>query len=191
MRRLICWQIVTLLVCWPSLLLGHTTVVEIINLGCQTSYQVAQQLAPLSARLVSIGGYLDVVPVVYGQASPWPALVYLSLPPRYRQVGAQALFQAQVVDGLTLRTVSATCVVVNRALPDYTVAECQRQAGSAYPRVRLQHVMQLLHHLYQDPKAVVRFPLFIIEKDHRVQSIVGRGLYPSVDELIHEVIRRV
>lgn len=166
-------------------------VVELFNFYCPVCAQVQAYQPSVIEALKAQGGRVDAVPVFYGGVSAWPSLAYLALPPAQARQGQLALLNAAVRQGLPMSSVESVCEVLQRALPDYPMADCIRRTQSDKPLQRLANTFLLLRHLGIEKNTTLQLPVFVIEQDAQIQAVLTPAPYPDISRFIQAVKERV
>lgn len=164
---------------------GSVAVIEIANFYCPHCYEAQQYVPALEAKLKETGGQFDLVPIYWGDISPWPTRLYLSLPKELNNSLAQQLFMAAQGQGLTMKTAESTCTAVKNVNSAMSLQECVNLAKSNRGLRREYRAWQLISHI---PKMTnIQLPLFIIEKNGKIVSVYSRSDYGEVSELVKAV----
>lgn len=170
-------------------------VVEIVNFACPHCAAVSEKLRSVRTMIQKRGGEFDLVPIFLGEASPWPAIVYLSLSDLKKSDQALAehtLFQAIHGEGLTLSDRESTCVLVSDALPDLSLEQCIARSKTGEASARLKRLVDLLDHLkslhlISGGSDDLSLPIFILEKNNTVRRVLTYSDIPNETQLVHRL----
>lgn len=162
-------------------------VTEIVNFYCPASYQAYQSLSAWRRSLPQQAVDFDVMPVFADAAHGWPARAWLALPKAQASLAEAALFQAAIVQGLPMASLATTCEVLERVLPNYSMADCAHSTQSDRVLQRLAYSLQLLKRIRAHSQSTLLFPVFVIEKSGEIQAVLMREANQDMALFIEQV----
>jgi len=162
-------------------------IVEIANFNCPYCYYAEAVIQPIKTLIEKAGGKFDFIPLPSLNTSEWPSRVMLSAPSIYQNNIRDSLFTAMINEGLTLETVSSTCIYLALSVSGFTSDECIHWSQSNISTVRISKAKFLLDYCKKFEYSP-RLPIFIVVQNNTILKVLSRPNDNNINKLAESLL---
>ena len=172
------------------------TVVEIGNFFCGHCYDMENHIQPIKKYLDKNGGDFEFAPIYYGKFSHYPAQIYMAKLNQLDIVQDQirkSLFLAANVLRMHLSSASSTCRIVSEQVKSVSLNYCLQALEEGRGMSRIANTEKLVSYLAKNKYLgeVIEFPVFVIEQDNQIKSVMSAADTKNMNELANNVLENI